>query len=97
MANTTYLKQTNRVGKLCTNSASSIRRDANELRESLPVAWMWAVPPGADVCGVRLGDAEGMGESEMQQNGYSVAFGVHLLTSVIMTSIRVGPPSSPPR
>ena len=36
------------------NSASHIRRDANELRESLPVAWMWAVPAGADVCGVRV-------------------------------------------
>ncbi len=36
-----------------------IRRDANELCESLPVAWMWAVPAGADVCRVRLGDGEG--------------------------------------
>ncbi len=38
---------------------SLIRRDANEPRESLPVAWMWAVPASADVRGVRLGDAEG--------------------------------------
>ncbi len=58
-----------------------IRRNSNEFCKSLPMPWMWAVPAGADVCGVRLGDAEGMGESEMQQNGYSVAFGVHLLRS----------------
>ena len=36
-----------------------IRRDANELRQTQPVPWMWAVPAGADICGVRLGDIEG--------------------------------------
>ena len=40
-------------------AGSLIRRDANDPRESLPVPWMWAVPAGADVCGVRVGDAEG--------------------------------------
>jgi len=40
-------------------------------------------------------EPRGMGESEMQQNAYSVAVGVHLLTSRIMTSIRIGSPSAP--
>ncbi len=40
-------------------AASLIRRDANKLRESQPMPWMWAVPVGADVRGVRVGDAEG--------------------------------------
>ena len=38
---------------------SLIWQDANDLRKILPVARMWAVPAGADVCGVRIGDAEG--------------------------------------
>ena len=41
------------------DSASLIWRNPNELRESLPVPWMWVVPAGADVCGVRVGDTEG--------------------------------------
>ena len=40
-------------------AASLIKRDANELRESLPVAWMWAVSADADVRGVRVGDTDG--------------------------------------
>ena len=40
-------------------AASLIRRDANKLRESQPMPWMWTVPAGADVRGVRVGDPEG--------------------------------------
>ena len=58
-SDTTYPKRTNSVGKLCLDSTSLIRRDANDPRESLPMPGMRAAPAGADFCRVRLGEAEG--------------------------------------
>ena len=38
---------------------SLVRRDAHEVRESLPMPWMRQVSTGANLCRVRFGDAQG--------------------------------------